>query len=112
MFDGGGGQKFAPDFASKRIDRDRHILNMDQNALRFAWEQCVSNAMKAKVAVEEEMTKARRDHVGFFFAYLFLPEFSLQTDHVKRTHDYEPFFIKYLECLKDEGLLTALLAKN
>ncbi|PBK62648.1 cysteine proteinase [Armillaria solidipes] len=96
VFDGGGGQKFAPDFASKRNDRDRHILNMDQDALRLAWEQCVSNAMKAKVAVEEEMTKARRDH----------------TDHVKRTHDYEPLFIEYLKCLKDESLLTGLLAKN
>ncbi|KAK0218827.1 cysteine proteinase [Armillaria fumosa] len=112
VFDGGGGQKFASDFASKRNDRDRHILNMDQDALRRAWEQCVSNAMKAKVALEEEMTKARRDHVGGFFVYMFLSEFFLQTDHVKRTHDYEPFFVEFLKCLKDEGLLTGLLAKN
>ncbi|PBL04020.1 hypothetical protein ARMGADRAFT_1096175 [Armillaria gallica] len=69
---------------------------MDQDDLWHAWEQCISNAMKAKVAVEEKMTKARRDY----------------TDHVKRTHDYESFFIEFLICLKDEGLLIGLLAKN
>ncbi|KAK0207796.1 hypothetical protein IW262DRAFT_1281711, partial [Armillaria fumosa] len=58
--------------------------------------QCVSNAIKSQVAVEKEMTKARRDH----------------TDHVKRTHDYEPFFVEFLKCLKNEGLLTGLLAKK
>ncbi|KAG7442154.1 cysteine proteinase [Guyanagaster necrorhizus] len=96
VFDGGGGQKFASDFASRRNDRDRDILYMDQDALRHAWEQCVNNAMKAKVAVGEEMAKAWRDH----------------TDHVKRIHDYEPFFVKYLKFLKDEGLLSGLLAKK
>ncbi|KAK0200405.1 cysteine proteinase [Desarmillaria ectypa] len=96
VFDGGGRQKFASDFASRRNDRDRDILDMDQDALRQAWEQCVTNAIRAKVAVEEEMVKARRDH----------------TEHVKRTHDYEPFFVGFLKCLKDEGLLSGLLARK
>ncbi|KAK0447444.1 ubiquitin C-terminal hydrolase [Desarmillaria tabescens] len=96
VFDGGSGQKFASDFASRRNDRDRDILIMDQDALRNAWEKCVTNAMRAKVAVEEEMVKARKDH----------------TEHVKRTHDYEPFFVEFLNRLKDEGLLPGLLAKK
>jgi hypothetical protein len=33
----------------------------------------------------------------------------MQTDHVKRTFDYEPFFNSFIERLHGEGLLTALL---
>jgi len=33
----------------------------------------------------------------------------LQSEHVKRTHDYEPFIQNFVLCLHNEGLLDALL---
>jgi ubiquitin carboxyl-terminal hydrolase L5 len=35
-----------------------------------------------------------------------------QTDHIKRTHDYEPFFLEFVTCLHREGLLNALLDRE
>jgi hypothetical protein len=32
-----------------------------------------------------------------------------QTDHVKRTHDYEPFIKEFIGALDNEGLMYALL---
>ena len=32
-----------------------------------------------------------------------------QTDHVKRTFDYEPFIKEFITCLHNEGLLEASL---
>lgn len=33
----------------------------------------------------------------------------LQTDHLKRTHDYEPFVRAYIRTLAEEGLLSDLM---
>ncbi|KAJ7442640.1 ubiquitin C-terminal hydrolase [Mycena latifolia] len=65
-------------------------------ALAGAWEQCVRDAMKAKIALEDEVTKATRAN----------------TEHVKRTHDYEPFLKEFVACLQNEGLLEPLLDVN
>ena len=35
-----------------------------------------------------------------------------QTDHVKRTHDYEPFIKGFIESLYHGGLLYALLDRD
>lgn len=35
-----------------------------------------------------------------------------QTEHVKRTHDYEPFLKEFIVCLQNEGLLEPLLDVN
>ncbi|KAF7346538.1 Ubiquitin carboxyl-terminal hydrolase isozyme L5 [Mycena sanguinolenta] len=90
------GRTFAPDFGSRRMARDLEILEMPERALVPAWEQCVRDAVKAKVAVEDEVAKATRAN----------------TEHVKRTHDYEPFFREFVTCLQDEGLLEPLLDVN
>jgi ubiquitin carboxyl-terminal hydrolase L5 len=45
--------------------RDLEILEMPQRSLVPTWEQCVRDAVKAKVAVEDEVAKATRADVGF-----------------------------------------------
>ncbi|KAF8172014.1 hypothetical protein K438DRAFT_1852082 [Mycena galopus ATCC 62051] len=90
------GRTFAQDFGARRMARDLEILEMAQRALVPAWEQCVRDAVKAKVAVEDEIAKATRAN----------------TEHVKRTHDYEPFLKEFVACLQNEGLLEPLLDVN
>lgn len=36
----------------------------------------------------------------------------MQTEHIKRTFDYEPFIKEYIRCLQREGLLDALLDRD
>ncbi|KAF7365050.1 Ubiquitin carboxyl-terminal hydrolase isozyme L5 [Mycena venus] len=90
------GRTYARDFGARRMARDLEILEMPERALVPAWEQCVRDAVKAKVAVEDEVAKATRAN----------------TEHIKRTHDYEPFFKEFVTCLQDEGLLEPLLDVN
>ena len=35
-----------------------------------------------------------------------------QTDHVKRTFDYEPFITEFVRCMQTEGLLDAAMGKG
>ncbi|THU98546.1 cysteine proteinase [Dendrothele bispora CBS 962.96] len=85
---------FASDFASRRNDRDRNILAMSSlGELCSAWEEAVRNATKAKIDLEDELNKAKRDHV----------------DHIKRTHDYEPFLAEFVKCLESQDLIDTLL---
>ncbi|KAK7045940.1 hypothetical protein VNI00_006935 [Paramarasmius palmivorus] len=86
---------FTTTFASRRMESDVRILNMTHDELLKTWEQAIQAAMRAKVALEDELTKARRDH----------------TDHVKRTHDYEPFLTEFITCLHGQGLVDALIDK-
>ncbi|KAJ7595069.1 ubiquitin C-terminal hydrolase [Mycena floridula] len=87
------GPPFAADFGSRRMMRDMEIIDMAQRNLVSEWEKCVENAVKTKMAVEDELVKARKDF----------------TEHIKRTHDYEPFLAQFVSCLKTEGLLNPLL---
>ncbi|KAJ7796158.1 ubiquitin C-terminal hydrolase [Mycena olivaceomarginata] len=90
------GRTFARDFGARRMTRDLEILEMPERALVPAWEQCVRDAVKAKVSVEDEVAKATRAN----------------TEHIKRTHDYEPFLKEFVTCLQSEGLLEPLLDVN
>jgi ubiquitin carboxyl-terminal hydrolase L5 len=95
------------------MTRDLEILEMPERALVPAWEQCVRDAVKAKVSVEDEVAKATRANVSFRpsrFFLIFIHEF--QTEHIKRTHDYEPFLKEFVMCLQSEGLLEPLLDVN
>ncbi|KAK7048507.1 ubiquitin carboxyl-terminal hydrolase isozyme L5 [Favolaschia claudopus] len=87
------GRTFAKDFGARRMTRDLEIMEMPERGLVPAWEQCVRDAVRAKVAVEDEVAKATRAN----------------TEHVKRTHDYEPFLKEFVTCLQNEGLLEPLL---
>ena len=47
-----------------------------------------------------------------FFIYILSLRITMQTDHVKRTFDYEPFIKEYTRSLNREGILDALLGQD
>ncbi|TEB18767.1 cysteine proteinase [Coprinellus micaceus] len=81
------------DFAARRMKRDMEIMQMQKEELAPAWEACVRSLMSATVAVEDEIAKGS----------------SANTDHIKRTFDYEPFLSRFISHLHSEGLLRPLL---
>ncbi|KAI0739428.1 cysteine proteinase [Daedaleopsis nitida] len=87
------GRVFATDFGSRKMSKELSVLEMPERNLVHAWESCVRNALSAKVAVEEEVAKAQ----------------STQTDHVKRTFDYEPFIREFITSMQNAGLLQGAL---
>jgi ubiquitin carboxyl-terminal hydrolase L5 len=58
------GHTFAPDFASIKLGKDFHILDMPVRSLVSAWEQCIKDAIPAKLAIEDELIKPRDAHVS------------------------------------------------
>ncbi|KAF9466703.1 hypothetical protein BDZ94DRAFT_1212162 [Collybia nuda] len=87
------GTTYAKDFGARKQDMNIKILDMPERNLIPAWEACIRNTLRAKVAVEDEVEKGMKSNA----------------DHVKRTFDYEPFFTSLIERLHSEGLLSALL---
>ena len=45
------------------MDQDLKILKMTQKDLVSAWETCIHNGMRAKIAVEDELAKGMRANV-------------------------------------------------
>jgi len=90
------GQLFSQSLGSRKMEKDKAILDMPTQNLIGAWEACVRAAMPAKIAVEDEIAKSIRDH----------------TDHVKRTHDYEPFIREFFISLHNEGHLNPMLGRD
>ena len=45
------------------MDQDLKILQMTQKDLVSAWETCIQNGMRAKIAVEDELAKGMRANV-------------------------------------------------
>jgi len=84
---------YAKDFGSRRMDRDLQILKMAPSDLDSAWQICIQNGIRAKIAVEDELAKGMRAN----------------TDRVKRIFDYEPFIKEYIRCLHHDGVLDPLL---
>lgn len=107
------GKPFAPDFGARKMERDMEILDMPVRKLPDAWNACVEAALSAKVAVEEEITKARDMQVCLM---IWVCACGLtvagQTEHIKRTFDYEPFITQFITCMQDEGLLDAAMGKG
>ncbi|KDR66160.1 hypothetical protein GALMADRAFT_259613 [Galerina marginata CBS 339.88] len=93
----GLGRTYAPDFGARRMERDMEILRMTHpHEAARAWEACVREAVRARVGVEDELAKGGRAN----------------TDHIKRTFDYEPFIREFLLRAHREGLLNALLDRD
>ncbi|KAF7314503.1 Ubiquitin c-terminal hydrolase [Mycena kentingensis (nom. inval.)] len=90
------GPTFAPDFSSMRMSRDVAILQLPGAQLIPTWERCVRDAVQAKVLLEDEIKRGKNAH----------------TEHIRRTHDYEPFITEFIGALHKEGLLDALLSVN
>jgi len=88
---------FARDFGARKLTREMEILKMSsQHDLMTAWQACIQNAIRAKTQVQDEITKSTTSN----------------TDHVKRTFDYDPFIREYIQRLHNEGLLNALLDRD
>ena len=58
------GRLFSQSFGARKLEKDMAILNMPVRSLTGAWEECVRAAMPAKIAVEDEIAKATREHVN------------------------------------------------
>ncbi|EPQ53143.1 cysteine proteinase [Gloeophyllum trabeum ATCC 11539] len=86
-------ESFASDFGARKQEKQVAVLELPERSLLGAWETCMREMIRAKVAVEEEFAKAKREN----------------TEHVKRTHDYEPFVKEFITCLHEGGLLNPLL---
>ncbi|EEB96411.1 hypothetical protein MPER_04463, partial [Moniliophthora perniciosa FA553] len=76
---------------------DERCLDSQNESTRAfgCMERAIESGMRAKVALEDELKKGCRDH----------------TDHIKRTHDYEPFLTEFITCLHAQGLVDALVNK-
>jgi hypothetical protein len=57
------GPPFAADFGSCALQKDIAILDMPEQNLIDAWQECVKFAMPVKIRVEDEISKSRRAHV-------------------------------------------------
>ena len=51
------------------MKRDLEILEIAPNDLVSAWETCIRNGMRAKIAVEDEIAKGIRANVGDFLIF-------------------------------------------
>ncbi|KAG6891833.1 hypothetical protein C0992_003341 [Termitomyces sp. T32_za158] len=78
------------------MDTSLRIQNMPEDDLVPAWEACVRNAVRTNVEVEDELSKAT----------------TANTDHIKRTFDYEPFLKAFVGRLQVEGLLNPLMGRE
>ncbi|KAI0050108.1 cysteine proteinase [Auriscalpium vulgare] len=87
---------FAVDFGSRALDRQKAILDTPVDQLASAWTECIQNTLRAKVTVEDEVTKGA----------------AAQTEHIARTFDYEPFIEEFIAELGKAGLLNALLNRD
>ena len=98
------------------MEKQISILDMAERSLPHAWERCVNAALQAKIVVEDEIEKSKNAHVGPFFNVTHSLRLTLtigtsqQTDHIKRTFDYEPFMKEFIACLHHEDLLEPILS--
>ncbi|KAJ7069636.1 ubiquitin C-terminal hydrolase [Mycena amicta] len=90
------GPTYAADFGSRKMTRDLEIMRMPEQELIPTWERCVQDAVSAKVVLGDEVSRAYRAN----------------SDHIKRTHDYEPFIKEFVAALHNEGLLEPLMSVN
>ncbi|KAF9075893.1 hypothetical protein BDP27DRAFT_1389862 [Rhodocollybia butyracea] len=81
---------------AQRLARDAEILTAASGTLLRQWEDAVRQAIRTKVVVEDEIQRATNDC----------------TDRIKRTHDYEPFIVEYVNRLHKDGLLDTLFDKG
>lgn len=58
------GVTYAKDFGARKQDMNINILDMPERNLIPAWETCMGNTLRAKVALEDEIAKAMRSNVS------------------------------------------------
>ncbi|TFY76289.1 hypothetical protein EWM64_g7722 [Hericium alpestre] len=90
------GPTYSAGFGHDMMQKQVAILSIPQDRLKEAWTACVNSGLQAKVAVEDEISKARTGH----------------DENIQRTHDFEPFIREYIKHLHQEGLLNPLLGRD
>jgi ubiquitin carboxyl-terminal hydrolase L5 len=106
------GPVYGRSFGFRKMHSDITILGMPQEQLPNLWSDCVRSAASARLAVEDEIVKEMRAEVSllrWFWIRVIANCPKFQTEHVKRTHDYEPFIREIVSRLHDEGLLNPIL---
>lgn len=58
------GYQHPPGFASKRMQRDLELMKMCQDALASTWQTVVRDAIRARSALQDEVTKRTQVHVS------------------------------------------------
>lgn len=58
------GITYAQDFGARRMSRDLEIMEMPERSILPAWEICAQNAIRAKIALEDEISKVARSNVS------------------------------------------------
>ncbi|XP_006457111.1 hypothetical protein AGABI2DRAFT_212373 [Agaricus bisporus var. bisporus H97] len=87
------GYQHPPGFAAKRMLRDLEFSEMSQDELKSTWQTVIRNAIQSKSALQDEVMRRTQE----------------DTDHVKRTFDYEPFIKGFVTELHNQGLLNPIL---
>jgi len=83
----------------------------DSAKLIKLYETAVKECLNAKVSVEDELSREKGVEVRSVLhpKPVFSTQCFSQTDHLKRTHDYEPFLCEFVKCLHAEGLVDVLI---
>ena len=55
---------FSPGFGARAMDAQKRILDMDDSELPSEWNSIMQAGVQAKLAVDEEVEKGLRAHVG------------------------------------------------
>lgn len=58
------GPTYAEDFGQRKLQMSIDVLNLPENMLVNAWQDCVRKAVPAKIAAEDELAKAYQTHVS------------------------------------------------
>lgn len=59
-----GDKTYASDFGARKLSQSMQILDMPERNIIPAWETCVRNAVRANIAVEDELAKATGANVS------------------------------------------------
>jgi ubiquitin carboxyl-terminal hydrolase L5 len=107
------GPTFAADFGQRKLKCTLEVIDVPEGALLSSWQECVRDAVPAKIAVEDELAKAMRENVNTNSAGAFdVALTARKTEQIKRTHDYEPFIRDFVACLHQDGLLSPLIGQD
>ena len=106
---------FRQDFALQQQNQDLRILGFPEDQLVEEWEDAVRRSMEASAVVKEEVEAAKRTHVSqravgtLPTCDIDIDAYAGQTEHVKRTHNYDEFVREFIGALNEEGILGALV---
>ena len=63
-------ETYAQDFGIRKLEKNIEIMDMPRENLNRSWERCVQDALRAKLAVDDEVTKGLQSSVSCPFLVL------------------------------------------